>query len=224
MKVKDMKKINELNIVDKPREKLLQKGVKALKDYELLAILIGSGTKDKDVLKLSREISKLYEDDFENISIEKLTAIHGLGNVKASQLLCAIELSKRYIIKQNIQITKAEDIYILLDEYKNKQQEYFITITLDGANHVIEKRVISIGTINQSLVHPREVFSPALVSNATSIILAHNHPSGELSPSIEDINITRRLKESSKLLGIELLDHVIISKYGYFSFKDEGLL
>jgi len=219
-----MKKINELNIVDKPREKLLQKGVKALKDYELLAILIGSGTKDKDVLKLSREISKLYEDDFENISIEKLTAIHGLGNVKASQLLCAIELSKRYIIKQNIQITKAEDIYILLDEYRNKQQEHFITITLDGANHVIEKRVISIGTINQSLVHPREVFSPALSDRATSIILAHNHPSGGLSPSVEDINITQRLRESAKLLGIELLDHVIVSKNGYFSFKDEDLL
>jgi len=133
-------------------------------------------------------------------------------------------LSKRYIIKQNIQITKAEDIYILLDEYKNKQQEYFITITLDGANHVIEKRVISIGTINQSLVHPREVFAPALSDRATSIILAHNHPSGELSPSVEDINITRRLKESSKLLGIELLDHIIVSKNGYFSFKDEGLL
>ncbi len=219
-----MKKINELNIVDKPREKLLKKGVKALKDYELLAILIGSGTKDKDVLKLSREISKLYEDDFENISIQKLTSIHGLGKVKASQLLCSIELSKRYIIKHNIKVAEAKDIYTLLHEYKNKQQEYFITITLDGANHVIEKRVISIGTINQSLVHPREVFSSALLDRATSIILAHNHPSGVLQPSVEDINITKRLRDSAKLLGIELLDHIILSKNGYLSFKDEGLL
>jgi len=219
-----MKNISDLKSVDKPREKLLKKGVKALKDYELLAILIGSGTKGKDVLKLSREIIKLYEVDFENINMEKLTAIHGLGPVKSSQLLCAIELSKRYVVKQNIQITKAEDIYTLLHEYKNKQQEYFITITLDGANHIIEKRVISIGTINQSLVHPREVFSPALVSNATSIILAHNHPSGVLTPSYEDVSVTKRLGESAKLLGIELLDHVIISKNGYLSFKDEGLL
>jgi len=220
----NMRKIHELDLVDTPREKLLQKGVKSLKDYELLAILIGSGTKDKDVLKISREISKVYEDDFESMSLEKLTEIHGLGKVKASQLLCAIELSKRYIIKQNIKIEEAKDIYTLLDEYKNKQQEYFITITLDGANHVIEKRVISIGTVNQSLVHPREVFSPALCERATSIILAHNHPSGELSPSVEDINITQRLGESAKLLGIELLDHVIVSKNGYFSFNDEGLL
>ena len=221
---KPMKTINELAAIDKPREKLLKKGVFALKDYELLAVLLGSGTKDKDVLKLSREIIKLFEEDFENICIEKLTTIHGLGNTKASQILCAIELSKRYLIKQNIKITQAQDIYTLLQEYKNKQQEYFITITLDGANHLIEKRVISIGTLNQSLVHPREVFTDAIGDRAASIIIAHNHPSGQLKASHEDILITKRLHESAKLLGIELLDHVIFTKDGFLSFKEEGLL
>ncbi len=133
-------------------------------------------------------------------------------------------MSKRYIIKQNIKITKADDIYALLHEYKNKQQEYFLTLTLDGANHLIEKRVISIGTLNQSLVHPREVFSDAIRERAASIIIAHNHPSGQLKASHEDITITKRLNESAKLLGIELLDHIIFTRDGFMSFKEEDLL
>lgn len=219
-----MKKLNELENIDKPREKLFKNGVLSLKNYELLAIVLGSGTKGKDVLKLSREIINLLEEDFDNISMEKLSSIHGLGKIKASQILASIELSKRYLIKQNTQIKKASDIYKELDKYKNKKQEYFIMISLDGANHIIKIRVISIGILNQSLVHPREVFSPALKDRAASIIIAHNHPSGILKASNEDINITNRLKECGILLGIEILDHIIITKDGYLSFKDEELL
>jgi len=188
-----------------------------------LAIVLGSGTKGKDVLKLSKEIIKLFEDDFEHIDLEKLIAIHGLGKAKASQILSAIELSKRYLIKQNKKITSAEDIYQVLQEYKNKRQEYFLAITLDGANHLIEKRVISIGTLNSSLVHPREVFADALTDRAASIIVAHNHPSGLLVVSREDLLVTKRLKECGKLLGVELLDHVIITNDGYLSMRDEGV-
>ncbi|MEA1983884.1 MAG: DNA repair protein RadC [Campylobacterota bacterium] len=218
-----MKTIDELNNFDKPREKLLKKGVESLKEYELLAIVLGSGTKDKDVLKLSREIIKLFEEDFENISLEKLTTIHGLGQAKSAQILSAIELSKRYLIKQNRKITNAEDIYQELQEYKNKLQEYFIVVTLNGANHIIQKRVVFIGTLNSSLVHPREVFADALSDRAASIIIAHNHPSGELNASTQDLLITKRLHESAKLLGIELLDHIIFTKDGYLSMKDEEL-
>ena len=218
-----MKTIDELDNFDKPREKLIKKGVQSLKDYELLAIVLGSGTKDKDVLKLSREIIKLFEDNFENLSLEKLTAIHGLGQAKSAQILSAIELSKRHLIKQNKKITNAEDIYDDLKEYANKKQEYFIVVSLDGANHIIEKRVVFIGTLNHSLVHPREVFADALTDRAASIIVAHNHPSGSLEPSSEDILVTNRLRESAKLLGIEILDHIIFSKNGYFSMKDEEL-
>jgi len=219
-----MKTISELNDFDKPREKLTKKGVQSLKDYELLAILLGSGTKDKDVLKLSREIVKLFEDDFETINLDKLTSIHGLGIAKASQILSAIEISKRYLIKQNKKVTSSQDIYDELQEYKTKQQEYFLTITLDGANHIIQTRIISIGTLNRSLVHPREVFADAISDRAASIIIAHNHPSGLLEASQEDIHVTKRLQESAKLLGIELLDHLIISKNGYLSMRDLELL
>ena len=121
-------------------------------------------------------------------------------------------------------ITSASDVYAALAEYSTKEQEHFMLITLDGASKIIEKRVIFIGTLNQSLVHPREVFRPAILDNSAGIIIAHNHPSGTLEASRADIQITQRLKEVAKLVGIELLDHVIISKNGYYSFSDEGLL
>lgn len=219
-----MKRISELNSIDKPREKLTKKGVKSLKNFELLAILLGSGTKDKDVLKLSREIIMLFEDDFENMTLDKLMSVHGLGQAKASQILSAIELSKRYLIKQNKKITCAEDIYDELQEYKNKKQEYFIVITVDGASHIIEKRVVFIGTLNRSLIHPREIFADALTDRAAAIIIAHNHPSGQLEASHEDITVTKRVKESAELLGIDLIDHIIFTNKKYLSLRDEGLV
>ena len=217
-----MKAISELNSFDKPREKLLKIGVKVLKDYELVAILLGTGIKGKDVFALSREIVKLFEDDFDTLNLEKLLSIHGLGTAKASQIICAIELSRRYLIKQNKKITNASEVYEELKSYKDKRQEYFLALYLDGANHLCETRVITIGTLNQSLVHPREVFSPAVENRCASIIVAHNHPSGILSPSIEDIEVTKRLQESGKILGIELLDHVIFTRDGFLSFRDEN--
>lgn len=219
-----MKTINQLLPIDKPREKLIQKGVKALKDYELLAIILGSGVKGKDIIKLSKEIVKLFENDFQALTLEKLLLIHGLGTAKASQIISAIELSKRHLIKQNKKITNSDDVYEELKEYKNKKQEYFLAIYLDGANHIFSTNVISIGTLNQSLVHPREVFAPAIENRCASIIVAHNHPSGILTPSHEDIQVTKRLQESGKILGIELLDHIILSKNGFMSFKDKEML
>ncbi len=136
-------------------------------------------------------------------------------------LLMVREEAQRLDIKR---ITSAQDVYSLLQDYSAKDREHFITISLDGRSKVIEKRVIHVGTLNQSLVHPREVFRPAIQDNAAGIIIAHNHPSGTLEPSRADVQITQRLKEVAKLVGIELLDHVIISKEGYYSFSDEGLL
>lgn len=219
-----MKTINQLEAMDKPREKLLKKGVKSLKDYELVAILLGTGTKGKDVIKLSKEIVKLFEDDFTNLTLEKLLDIHGLGTAKSSQILSAIELSSRYLIKNNKKISNAQEVYEELKEYRNKQQEYFLTLYLDGANHLCETKIITIGTLNQSLVHPREVFAPAIEKRCASIIVAHNHPSGILSPSSEDIAVTKRLQESAKILGIELLDHVIFTRDDYISLREEGLM
>ncbi len=138
------------------------------------------------------------------------------------ELLIMVEEKAREV---NInRITSADDVYQFLAEYAIKKQEHFLVITLDGASHVIAKRVIHIGTINQSLVHPREVFHSAILDNAVGIIVAHNHPSGTLEASNADISITNRLKDVGKLVGIDLLDHVIISKKGFYSFSDEGLL
>jgi DNA repair protein RadC len=164
------------------------------------------------------------ENSFDDLSLSRLTEVHGIGDAKASQILSAIELSKRYLIKRNKKVTSADHVHEELKEYSNKKQEYFIAITLDGASHIIEKRIISIGTLNQSLVHPREVFADAVSDRAAGIIIAHNHPSGQLEASHEDKMVTRRLKEAGKLMGIELLDHLIVTKSGYLSFREEGML
>ena len=224
-----MTALRDLHKDDKPREKLLKKGVKALKNDELLAILLGSGVRGKDVRKLSKEIIGIMDRHFDKLSdrsltLEKLCDIHGLGIAKASQILASLELSKRYLIRTNRRITDAKDVYEELHKYANRQQEHFLTITLDGASHIINTRTVFIGTLNQSLVHPREVFADAIADRAAGIIIAHNHPSGTLEASRADVAITQRLMEVSKLVGIELLDHVILSKQGYFSFSDEGLL
>jgi len=220
-----MKTISQLHELDKPREKLYKRGIEVLKDYELLSILLGSGIKGKDVITLSKEILKLFKNDFSSLDLEKLLSIHGLGKAKASQILCAIELSKRYIIEnKNIRITSSRDVYEELIPYKDKQQEYFLTLYLDGANRLINTEIISIGTLNQSLVHPREVFAYAIEKRCASIIIAHNHPSGILEASLSDINITKRLQEAGKILGIDILDHIIFTKEGFYSFEKEGIL
>ena len=220
-----MKSITQLQNIDKPRERLFKYGLSALKNYELIAILLGSGVKGKDIIKLSREIESFFNSNFETMDLEKLLKIHGLGRAKASQLISAIELSRRYLIDtQTYKISSSQDVYDELSDYKNRQQEYFLALYLDGANHLIDKKVITIGTLNQSLVHPREVFAYAIEKRCASIIVAHNHPSGILAPSSEDINVTKRLQHSAKILGIELLDHVILTREGFYSFKEEELL
>jgi len=219
-----MKRVEELYVQDRPRERLIKKGPQALKDFELMAVLLGSGVQGKDVLKLSREIIALFEKEFDSLTLEALSKIHGLGPAKAAQILAAVELSRRYLIKQNLQVTSAADVYEELATYRHKRQEYFLTLTLDGASHLIATRVISIGTLNQSLVHPREVFADAISDRAAGIIIAHNHPSGQCFPSHSDKVVTSRLKEVGKIMGIELLDHLIITKDAYFSFQEEGAL
>jgi DNA repair protein RadC len=220
-----MKTIHELHNIDKPREKLLKNGLDCLKDYELMAILLGTGIQGKDVIKLSKELIILLNSEFETLNIEKLLHIRGLGPAKASQILSAIELSKRYLIqKKSTKISNSNDVYYELKSYYHKQQEYFLALYLDGANHLMDIKVISIGTLNQSLVHPREVFAYAVEKRCASIIVAHNHPSGILKPSNEDLSVTQRLKESAKILGIEMLDHVIFTAEGFVSLKEEGVL
>ena len=218
-----MKKLNELYAGDRPREKLLKKGAASLRDYELMAVMLGSGVPGKDVLKLSKEIVSRFESAFDTLDLNALVSIHGMGEAKAAQILASVELCRRHLLHRNVKIASAADVSDLLREYAAKKQEYFIVLTLDGASHLIEQRVVSIGTLNQSLVHPREVFADAVTDRAAGVIVAHNHPGGQLAPSREDIGVTQRLKEAGKLLGIELLDHVILTREGFLSLREEGM-
>jgi len=219
-----MKKIKNIPEFDRPREKMEKKGAKALSDLELLAVLLGSGIQGKDVFEVARDILKLAQGDFDNINLEKLRDIEGVGLAKACQIMAAIEFSKRFLVKEGIKVKNIDDVAKLVEELRAKKQEYFLSLTLDGASYLIQKRIVFIGTLNHSIVHPREVFADAISDRAAGIIFVHNHPSGNIDPSKEDIAITNRLLEVGKMVGIEVIDHVIISKDGCFSFQAEGML
>ncbi|HSE83053.1 MAG TPA: DNA repair protein RadC [Thermodesulfobacteriota bacterium] len=219
-----MKRIRDIPGFDMPREKMEQKGAKALSNIELLAVLLGSGIKGKDVFEVAKDILKLAQDDFGNLDLEKLKDIEGVGLAKACQIIAAIEFSKRFLIKDGITVKNVENVVKLTEELKDKKQEYFLTLTLDGASSLIQKRTVFIGTLNRSIVHPREIFADAISDRAAGIIFVHNHPSGNVEPSKEDVELTRRLVEAGKIVGIDVIDHVIISKDGYFSFQAEGML
>ncbi|WP_028842038.1 RadC family protein [Thermodesulfovibrio yellowstonii] len=219
-----MKKIKSIPNFDRPREKMEKKGAKALSDLELLAVLLGSGIKGKDVFEVARDILKLTQEDFNNLNLDNLKNIEGVGLAKACQIMAAIEFSKRFLLKEGIKIKNVDDVLKITEELKDKKQEYFLSLTLDGASNLIQKRTVFIGTLNHSIVHPREIFADAISDRAAGIIFVHNHPSGDSEPSKQDIEITKRLVEIGKMLGIEVIDHIIISKNGYYSFQAEGML
>lgn len=219
-----MKNLADIPDIDKPREKLASRGVKALSSHELLMVLIGSGLAGRDVSALATDILKVIELEKENITLDKLTNIQGIGRAKASQILSAFELAKRYLIKEEKKIHNTEDILALVQDIRDKKQEHFITITLTGGSSVIEKREVFKGTINHSLVHPREIFADAIADRAAGIIFVHNHPADDAQPSELDIKLTRQLCDAAKLMGIQVIDHVIVTKHSYYSFQSEGLL
>lgn len=216
-----MKNIKNLAKQDRPREKLQAKGPEALSDFELLQALIGSGNAQADVSQIARETLKLFKLSGANITYEELKKVSGLGPARITEILSALELSKRYLIdgEQPI-IDSPERAVEQLTDIRDKKQEHFVVMTLDGANRLIAKRIVTIGTLNASLVHPREVFADAITDRAASIIVAHNHPSGNPEPSQADIDITNRLKEAGKLIGINVLDHVVVTKNNHITIID----
>jgi len=221
-----MTKIKDLPRLERPREKLIAKGPRNLKDKELLAILLNKGRKGKNVLEVAREIlakqpmKKLLAADY-----EKLAAIKGIGPGKACSLLAAFELTKRALEVEDNNlptINSARDALAQLQELRTARKEHFVVLYLNARNQLIHKEIISIGTLNASLVHPREIFEPALRILASQIIVAHNHPSGDLHPSEEDLKITQRLAAAGELLGIEVLDHLIVVDNNFSSLKESG--
>jgi DNA repair protein RadC len=221
-----MKKMKEVPVRDRPREKIATKGVSVLSDNELIEAIIGRGTRNKDVREISNEIMKLLKHHTHDIQYEDIQEIDGIGPSKASQIVACFELGRRYFkpAEASIKVTSPEDVLPLVVDLKEKRQEYFICLTLNGAGEMLNKRVITVGLLNHSLVHPREVFAEAIADRAASIICVHNHPSGSLEPSSQDIAITTQLRDAGAIIGIQLIDHIIVSKNGHCSLRERGLL
>ena len=219
--------IKDLPELEKPREKLKKYGIEYLSIEDLIAIVLRCGTKNLSVKDLAIKITKEFPD-LKDITLPKLEKISGMGEVKAITLMAAMELGKRCIknnTNRNIKLNKADTIY---DYFKNKlmnlKQEHLITVFLDSKMNLINYKTIFIGTANMSITHPREVFKNAIDNSAVYIIMIHNHPSGEVYPSKQDIEFTKRVLYTSIVIGIPILDHLIIGKDKYYSFYDNGEL
>jgi DNA repair protein RadC len=220
--------IRDLPRIERPREKLLKYGAGRLSEAELLAVLLGTGRKGESVLLVAKKLLKAAP--FEKLPFltpDEFRKISGIGPAKACELLASIELGKRLFQNKKVtiaQLLSPKDVFDNLKDIRESKKEHFVVFFLDSRNQQIHREIISIGTINASLVHPREVFEPAVKYLAVQVILAHNHPSGELEPSEEDLTVNKRLVEAGKLLGIEVLDHIIVTKDSFSSFKENGLL
>ncbi|MGH7801747.1 MAG: RadC family protein [Thermodesulfobacteriota bacterium] len=215
-----MKTIKDMPEHSRPREKLREKGASALTDEELVAVILGMGTAGVDVRTIARQVAGLIREHKAGLTLDHLLAVPGMGLAKAAQILSAFELARRHLLKDIVKITVAKDVLPLVADIAGKQQEYFVCISLNGANEVIEKRVVTIGLLDKSPVHPREVFA----DRAAAVIFAHNHPSGDLQPSEADMRMHDQLTEAGKILGLRVLDHVIVTRKGYYSFQEAGLI
>ncbi|NBJ68666.1 MULTISPECIES: DNA repair protein RadC [Clostridia] len=215
---------------DRPRERLLKNGPAYVSNAELLAILLGSGTREESVISLANRLLMHFEGLklLNDATIEELTAIKGIGTAKGVLLLAAMELGKRmngFQPEERYVIRSPEDgAYYVMEELRSLNQEHFVALYLNTKNQIIHRQTIFIGSLNASIVHPREVYREAIKRSAASVIVAHNHPSGDPAPSQEDIYVTRRLVESGKMIGIELIDHLIIGNRNYVSLKEKGYL
>lgn len=219
--------IKEISKEERPRERLEKNGVSALSNAELLAVILQKGTKGENIIDLSnRIISKFGLDKLNACSLSELMSIKGIGKAKAMQIKVLFEFNKRHnLSRQNGKsIKSAKAVYEYASQILNSNdKEQFMILHLDSKNRIIKDEVISIGTLNASIIHPREIFKSAIKESANAIILVHNHPSGDSEPSTEDEYVTEKLFEAGELLNIKVLDHVIIGKENYYSFKENRL-
>ena len=224
MKKRSVYSIAELKHTLSPRERLLISGVSTLSDKDLIVLLLGSGNRGKSVYTLSGEVLACI-DNPDLTGVEgRLKAICGMGPAKTSVITAALELGRRVFKPAHGKVSSPEQAYAAVRHYADRDQECFITILLNGAHEVIAVKLITLGILNRAIVHPREVFAPAIRANSAAVIIAHNHPSGNLDPSSEDNDVTKRLRDAGTLLGIDVLDHIIFSKSGYYSFMEQGCI
>ncbi len=222
-------KIKDIPVLYRPRERAINEGVSNLSTEELFAILIQKGSKGMSARDVALELIKKYptSGDILNLSLQQLTKIKGIGKAKAVEILSAIELGKRLYLNEccedKVSLKNAEDIYKYMKYvFYQKKQEYFYCIYLNPHCEVIERRLLFMGTMNRSVVHPREIFKHAYLNSATSIICVHNHPSGTVKPSVEDIHLTESIVRLGKLNAIPVVDHVIVGDTSYYSFYEDG--
>lgn len=220
MKIKDLPKI------ERPREKLIKYGPEKLSNSELLAILLRTGTKNINVVDLSNKVlTKFSGKGLTTANFKELKSTFGLGETKSCEIIACFELGRRLLKnKQSILILTPKDVWNELKDIRDNKKEHFVIFFLDSRNQEIKREVVSIGSLDANLVHPREVFEPAVKNLAAQVVVAHNHPSGNVEPSRNDLEINKRLIEAGKILGIKLMDHVIVSRSEYFSFRDKKLI
>jgi DNA repair protein RadC len=227
MRRKKRTTIEDMVEEERPRERLLQSGPGVLTDADLVAVLFGTGGPGEGVLELgTRVTSAIPLRQLHRVPVEELLLVKGLGQARAAQLLAAAELGRRLWPDGDAAalVRGPETVFDLTRDIRGANREHFVGFYLNSRNQVLRREIISIGSLNASIVHPREVYQPAIAVSAASLILAHNHPSGDPTPSEEDLAITRRLVEAGRILGIDILDHVVVAKDAYASFKERKLL
>ncbi|HYR51135.1 MAG TPA: DNA repair protein RadC [Candidatus Dormibacteraeota bacterium] len=227
MRRKKRTTIDDMVEDERPRERLLQSGPGVLTDADLVAVLFGTGGPGEGVLELgTRVTSAIPLRQLHRVPVEELLLVKGLGQARAAQLLAAAELGRRLWPDGDAAalVRGPETVFDLTRDIRGANREHFVGFYLNSRNQVLRREIISIGSLNASIVHPREVYQPAIAVSAASLILAHNHPSGDPTPSEEDLAITRRLVEAGRILGIDILDHVVVAKDAYASFKERKLL
>jgi len=206
------------------REKILRNGIAYPTNMELIMVLLGTGIQGMPVDKLARRVMDTITAAPREKLLEQLMQLEGIGPSKAVTIAAAIEFGRRQNLHTGKQISKPSDLIPFVNHYAMQEQEHFICVTLNGAHEIIKIRTVSVGTINKTMVHPREVFTGAIKDMASAVILCHNHPSGNCIPSSDDIETTHRMVEAGQCLGIHVLDHLILTTRGFFSIKEEGLL
>lgn len=222
--------IRDVHLADRPRERLVRQGAASLSNQELIAILLRTGTRNESVLVLANRVLSSFDkiQDLKDATIEEYTKVKGVGQAKATVLLAATELGKRLYqqhTEDRFTIRSPEDAAAyLMTDMTSLKQEHFVVLFMNVKNEVLHKQTIFIGSLNSAIVHPREIFREAVKRSAASIICAHNHPSGNPTPSPEDIEVTKRLTEAGALMGIEVLDHVIIGDHQFISLKEKGYM
>lgn len=220
-------RILDMQKEERPRERLMKNGVSSLADSELLAVILRTGTRQENVINLCQRLLSMYNlKTLSQISTSRLIEIHGIKESKAAQIAACFEIARRleaFNEGSKQKINSPEDVYRrIYPRMREQKKEMFIELCLDTKNQVIKEETISIGSLNSNVVHPREVFRTALTESAAHIIVTHNHPSGDPTPSREDIEITKKLTETGKIIGIDVLDHVIIGDGRHFSMKEAG--